>query len=58
MPVHFYEHVWSILERTPGGIKLCGILLPQVELSSVREREDRLIYGFFLATNIIGYDRL
>ncbi|UJR13940.1 hypothetical protein I4U23_000943 [Adineta vaga] len=29
VPVHFYEHVWSILERTPGGIKLCGIFLPQ-----------------------------
>lgn len=30
VPANFYEHVWSILERTPKGIKLCGILLPQV----------------------------
>ncbi len=30
VPNNFYEHVWSILERTPQGIKLCGILLPQV----------------------------
>ncbi|CAF1223685.1 unnamed protein product [Adineta steineri] len=29
VPSTFYEHVWSILERTPGGIKLCNILLPQ-----------------------------
>ncbi|CAF1304767.1 unnamed protein product [Adineta steineri] len=29
VPTNFYEHVWSILERTPGGIKLCNILLPQ-----------------------------
>jgi hypothetical protein len=30
VPTNFYEYVWSILERTPQGIKLCGILLPQV----------------------------
>ncbi len=30
VPNNFYEHVWSILERTPKGIQLCGILLPQV----------------------------
>ncbi|CAF1159596.1 unnamed protein product [Rotaria sordida] len=29
VPTNFYEHVWSILERTPKGIKLCNILLPQ-----------------------------
>ena len=30
VPANFYEHVWSILERTPDGIRLCNILLPQV----------------------------
>lgn len=30
VPANFYEHVWSILERTPNGIRLCNILLPQV----------------------------
>ncbi|CAF0730666.1 unnamed protein product [Adineta ricciae] len=29
VPADFFEHVWSILERTPGGIKLCDALLPQ-----------------------------
>ncbi|CAF4180549.1 unnamed protein product, partial [Rotaria sordida] len=29
VPADFFEHVWSILERTPGGIKLCGAFLPQ-----------------------------
>ncbi|CAF4855436.1 unnamed protein product [Rotaria sp. Silwood1] len=29
VPTDFFEHVWSILERTPGGIKLCGVFLPQ-----------------------------
>ncbi|CAF4607882.1 unnamed protein product [Rotaria socialis] len=29
VPSDFFEHIWSILERTPGGIKLCGIFLPQ-----------------------------
>ncbi|CAF3455327.1 unnamed protein product, partial [Rotaria sp. Silwood2] len=29
VPSDFFEHVWSILERTPGGIKLCGVFLPQ-----------------------------
>jgi hypothetical protein len=30
VPDAFFEHVWFILERTPGGIRLCDILLPQV----------------------------
>jgi len=32
VPADFFEHVWSVLERTPGGIKLCDCLLPQVDL--------------------------
>jgi phosphorylase kinase alpha/beta subunit len=35
VPTDFYEHVWSILERTPQGIKLCGILLPQVNSEEI-----------------------
>lgn len=30
VPKDFYERVWEILERTPGGIKVAGYLLPQV----------------------------
>ena len=30
VPKDFYERVWQILERTPGGIKVAGYLLPQV----------------------------
>jgi len=30
VPADFFEHIWSILERTPGGIKLCDAYLPQV----------------------------
>jgi phosphorylase kinase alpha/beta subunit len=33
VPADFFEHVWSILERTPGGIELCDALLPQVNFS-------------------------
>ncbi|XP_050396602.1 phosphorylase b kinase regulatory subunit beta, partial [Patella vulgata] len=29
VPKDFYECVWQILERTPGGIKVAGYLLPQ-----------------------------
>ncbi|XP_052816202.1 phosphorylase b kinase regulatory subunit beta-like isoform X2 [Mya arenaria] len=29
VPKDFYERVWEILERTPGGIKVAGYLLPQ-----------------------------
>ncbi|CAF4917165.1 unnamed protein product, partial [Rotaria sp. Silwood1] len=29
VPADFFEHIWSIFERTPGGIKLCGAFLPQ-----------------------------
>lgn len=35
VPSDFFEHVWSILERTPGGIKLCDVVLPQVNLVSM-----------------------
>ena len=33
VPADFFEHVWSILERTPGGITLCDVCLPQVSLT-------------------------
>ena len=36
VPANFYEHVWSILERTPNGIRICGILLPQVNRKDIR----------------------
>ncbi|XP_046550516.1 LOW QUALITY PROTEIN: phosphorylase b kinase regulatory subunit beta-like [Haliotis rubra] len=29
VPKDFYDRVWEILERTPGGIKVAGYLLPQ-----------------------------
>ncbi|CAF0784844.1 unnamed protein product, partial [Didymodactylos carnosus] len=29
VPIQFFEHAWYILEKTPGGIKLCDYLLPQ-----------------------------
>jgi len=29
VPKNFYDKVWEILERTPGGIKVSGYLLPQ-----------------------------
>ncbi|XP_041375340.1 phosphorylase b kinase regulatory subunit beta-like isoform X2 [Gigantopelta aegis] len=29
VPKDFYDKVWQILERTPGGIKVAGYLLPQ-----------------------------
>lgn len=32
VPKDFYERVWEILERTPGGIKVAGYLLPQVNM--------------------------
>ena len=32
VPKDFYERVWEILERTPGGIKVAGYLLPQVSI--------------------------
>ena len=30
VPKDFYDRVWEILEKTPGGIKVGGYLLPQV----------------------------
>ena len=30
VPKDFYDRVWSILEKTPYGIKVAGYLLPQV----------------------------
>ena len=30
VPKEFYSRVWEILERSPGGIKVAGYLLPQV----------------------------
>ena len=30
VPKDFYGRVWQILEKTPGGIKVAGYLLPQV----------------------------
>lgn len=30
VPKDFYNRVWEILEKTPGGIKVAGYLLPQV----------------------------
>jgi phosphorylase kinase alpha/beta subunit len=30
VPQDFYDRVWSILERTPAGIKVAGYHLPQV----------------------------
>jgi phosphorylase kinase alpha/beta subunit len=35
VPTDFFEHIWSILERTPGGIKLCDAILPQVNFSEL-----------------------
>lgn len=32
VPKDFYDRVWSILEKTPYGIKVAGYLLPQVLL--------------------------
>ncbi|GFR83463.1 phosphorylase b kinase regulatory subunit beta [Elysia marginata] len=29
VPKDFYDKVWEILEKTPGGIKVAGFLLPQ-----------------------------
>lgn len=29
VPKDFYDRVWEILEKTPGGIKVAGYLLPQ-----------------------------
>lgn len=29
VPKDFYDRVWAILEKTPGGIKVAGYLLPQ-----------------------------
>ncbi|XP_013380761.1 phosphorylase b kinase regulatory subunit beta isoform X2 [Lingula anatina] len=29
VPIDFYDRVWEILEKTPGGIKVAGYLLPQ-----------------------------
>ena len=29
-PHGFYDHVWQILERTPNGIMVAGVHLPQV----------------------------
>ena len=30
VPIGLYDRVWQILERTPGGLKVAGYLLPQV----------------------------
>ena len=30
VPKDFYEKVWQILQRTPGGLKVAGYHLPQV----------------------------
>ncbi len=35
VPADFFEHIWSILERTPGGIKLCDAYLPQVNFDEI-----------------------
>lgn len=37
VPADFFEHVWSILERTPGGIKLCDAFLPQVNFEFLNQ---------------------
>ncbi|CAE1244331.1 PHKA_B [Acanthosepion pharaonis] len=29
VPKNFYDQVWNILEKTPGGVKVVGYLLPQ-----------------------------
>ncbi|GAB1599348.1 phosphorylase b kinase regulatory subunit beta-like [Argonauta hians] len=29
VPKNFYDQVWKILEKTPGGVKVVGYLLPQ-----------------------------
>ena len=38
VPPNFFENVWSILERTPGGIRLCEIFLPQVTEQNLSDR--------------------
>lgn len=35
VPKDFYDRVWQILEKTPGGIKVAGYLLPQVHRFSL-----------------------
>ncbi len=54
VPTDFFEHIWSILERTPGGIRLCDAFLPQVNVELIRMKRNGSF--FLLATNIIGYD--
>lgn len=55
VPPNFFENVWYILERTPGGLRLCNIFLPQVKSPLILT----FIHTFsFLATDPIGYDRL
>jgi hypothetical protein len=54
VPTDFFEHIWSILERTPGGIRLCDAFLPQVNFELIRMKRNGSF--FLLATNIIGYD--
>lgn len=35
VPSDFYDLVWGILERTPGGIQVAGFLLPQVKEAEI-----------------------
>ncbi len=46
VPADFFEHIWSILERTPGGIKLCDAYLPQVNFDEF-EKENQLKITLF-----------
>ncbi len=40
VPTDFFEHIWSILERTPGGIRLCDAFLPQVNIELIRMKRN------------------
>jgi hypothetical protein len=44
VPTDFFEHIWSILERTPGGIKLCDAYLPQVNIFNEKIIENEFIF--------------
>lgn len=39
VPKDFYERVWHILTKTPGGIRIAGSLLPQENISDMTMQE-------------------
>lgn len=55
VPQNFYDRMWTVLERTPAGLKVSGYHLPQVWKRDY-------YYSFFIhllfypATNFIRYD--